>query len=95
MRYDWCMNLLDPVNHSQPQPWSEGDNIPWNEPECSQAMLHWHLNQDTDAAHYQAYTDLGYQALLAECGFNSILFFPALTGDVQPADDLFVLLAKR
>lgn len=44
------MNLKDLLDRSQPLPWSEGDNIPWNEPEFSQAMLRWHLDQDNDAA---------------------------------------------
>ncbi len=33
-----------------PEPWSEGDNIPWNDSEFSRRMLKWHLAQDTDAA---------------------------------------------
>ena len=33
-----------------PEPWSEGDNIPWNDPDFSHRMLKWHLAQDTDAA---------------------------------------------
>lgn len=35
---------------SPPEPWSEGDNIPWNNPEFSQRMLREHLSQDHDAA---------------------------------------------
>ena len=34
----------------KPTPWSEGDNIPWNDPEFSQRMLNEHLTQDHDAA---------------------------------------------
>jgi len=33
-----------------PQPWQEGDNIPWNEPGFSQRMLREHLSQEHDAA---------------------------------------------
>jgi len=33
-----------------PQPWAEGDNIPWHEPEFSKRMLSEHLSQDHDAA---------------------------------------------
>lgn len=33
-----------------PTPWSEGDNIPWNEPGFSERMLKEHLTQDHDAA---------------------------------------------
>ena len=31
-------------------PWTEGDNIPWNDPDFSQRMLKEHLRQDHDAA---------------------------------------------
>jgi len=45
------MNLLDIVNRpGRPAPWSEGDNIPWNEPGFSERMLKEHLSQDHDAA---------------------------------------------
>ena len=45
------MNLTDFVNRpSVPVPWSEGDNIPWNDPEFSERMLKEHLNQEHDAA---------------------------------------------
>jgi SAM-dependent methyltransferase len=33
-----------------PAPWSEGDNIPWNEPGFSERMLTEHLTQEHDAA---------------------------------------------
>ncbi|HRF46919.1 MAG TPA: class I SAM-dependent methyltransferase [Anaerolineales bacterium] len=33
-----------------PQPWAEGDKIPWNEPGFSRRMLREHLTQDHDAA---------------------------------------------
>jgi SAM-dependent methyltransferase len=45
------MKLLDLVNRSAvPEPWSEGDNIPWHEPGFSQRMLKEHLSQEHDAA---------------------------------------------
>ncbi|MCH8869835.1 MAG: class I SAM-dependent methyltransferase, partial [Chloroflexi bacterium] len=33
-----------------PKPWSEGDNIPWNDPPFSGRMLKEHLRQDHDLA---------------------------------------------
>lgn len=33
-----------------PEPWSEGEKIPWNEPEFSERMLKYHLTQDHDLA---------------------------------------------
>jgi SAM-dependent methyltransferase len=45
------MKLIDFINRpATPAPWSEGDNIPWNEPGFSERMLKWHLSQDSDAA---------------------------------------------
>jgi SAM-dependent methyltransferase len=45
------MHLLDVVGRSpRPEPWSEGDNIPWNEPAFSARMLREHLSQAHDAA---------------------------------------------
>ena len=35
---------------SQPEPWSEGDNIPWDEPGFSRRMLREHLSQSHDLA---------------------------------------------
>ena len=43
--------LLDIVNRiPKPAPWSEGDNIPWNDPEFSERMLAEHLSQEHDLA---------------------------------------------
>lgn len=43
--------LLDIVRRtSHPTPWSEGDNIPWDDPEFSERMLVEHLSQDHDLA---------------------------------------------
>ena len=45
------MNLQQIVNRtSPPTPWSEGDNIPWNDPDFSRRMLREHLSQSHDAA---------------------------------------------
>lgn len=45
------MNLLELVNRNKPpEPWAEGDNIPWNDPGFSERMLKEHLSQDHDAA---------------------------------------------
>lgn len=45
------MKLLEVVNRSAiPRPWSEGDNIPWDEPGFSERMLAEHLSQEHDAA---------------------------------------------
>jgi SAM-dependent methyltransferase len=33
-----------------PQPWAEGDNIPWNDPDFSRRMLAEHLSQEHDLA---------------------------------------------
>ncbi|MGD9253815.1 MAG: class I SAM-dependent methyltransferase [Holophagae bacterium] len=44
-------NLMDIVNRNLvPPPWTEGDNIPWNEPEFSERMLAEHLSQEHDLA---------------------------------------------
>lgn len=43
--------LFDIVHRNPtPAPWSEGDNIPWNEPGFSERMLKEHLTQEHDAA---------------------------------------------
>jgi SAM-dependent methyltransferase len=45
------MNLEDIVNRKTgPEPWVEGDNIPWNDPDFSKRMLKEHLSQEHDAA---------------------------------------------
>ncbi len=45
------MKLLDLVERVPfPEPWSEGDHIPWNDPDFSRRMLEEHLTQDHDAA---------------------------------------------
>ncbi len=44
------MNLIDLVHRaSPPEPWAEGDKIPWNDPDFSRRMLP-HLSQAHDAA---------------------------------------------
>lgn len=45
------MNLLDVVQRqSVPEPWTEGEKIPWNEPGFAGRMLREHLSQEHDAA---------------------------------------------
>ena len=45
------MKLIDiPTRKSPPEPWAEGDNIPWNEPGFSRRMLREHLTQSHDLA---------------------------------------------
>lgn len=48
------MTLPDLVRCGKPQPWGEGDNIPWNDPEFSRRMLKVHLSQEHDAASRRA-----------------------------------------
>ena len=43
--------ILDIVNRrSEPDPWAEGDNIPWDDPGFSERMLAEHLSQEHDLA---------------------------------------------
>lgn len=45
------MNLIDIVKRVPvPEPYSEGEKIPWDDPEFSARMLKYHLSQDHDAA---------------------------------------------
>lgn len=45
------MNLVDLVRRTPaPEPWAEGDNIPWHDPGFSARMLQEHLSQAHDAA---------------------------------------------
>jgi SAM-dependent methyltransferase len=45
------MDLIDLVHRRPvPEPWSEGEKIPWNEPAFSRRMLEEHLSQAHDAA---------------------------------------------
>ncbi|MEJ2580854.1 MAG: class I SAM-dependent methyltransferase, partial [Acidobacteriota bacterium] len=54
-------NLLDIVNRTpEPAPWSEGDNIPWNDPEFSERMLAEHLSQEHDLASRKSATIDGH-----------------------------------
>ncbi len=44
-------NLLDIVKRTNPpEPWAEGEKIPWNDPGFSERMLREHLTQDHDLA---------------------------------------------
>lgn len=45
------MRLIDITRRQAvPQPWAEGEKIPWNDPDFSQRMLQEHLSQEHDAA---------------------------------------------
>jgi len=45
------MKLTDIVARSRrPEPWAEGENIPWNQPDFSRRMLQEHLSQEHDLA---------------------------------------------
>lgn len=45
------MHLLDLIRRDpKPQPWAEGETIPWNDPDFSVRMLREHLSQAHDAA---------------------------------------------
>lgn len=49
------MNLIDIVERAaMPEPWAEGEKIPWNEPGFSARMLVEHLSQQHDAASRRA-----------------------------------------
>jgi SAM-dependent methyltransferase len=48
---DFGMNLQDVIERRiPPEPWAEGENIPWDEPAFSARMLAEHLSQEHDAA---------------------------------------------
>ncbi len=50
-------DLLDLVHRSAiPQPWAEGEKIPWNDPPFSRRMLREHLSQEHDWASRRATT---------------------------------------
>lgn len=60
----WCgmsergdgVDLLDIVRREAvPQPWAEGEKIPWHDPAFSQRMLKEHLSQEHDAASRRAH----------------------------------------
>jgi len=45
------MQLIDIVKRlADPEPWSEGDKIPWHDPDFSERMLREHLSQSHDLA---------------------------------------------
>ena len=50
MRKDF-IGILDLIKRKAvPEPWAEGDNIPWSEPGFSERILAEHLSQAHDAA---------------------------------------------
>jgi ubiquinone/menaquinone biosynthesis C-methylase UbiE len=45
------MNMMQLITRVEtPEPWSEGEKIPWNDPEFSERMLEHHLTQEHDLA---------------------------------------------
>lgn len=51
------IHLLDIVHRTlMPEPWAEGEKIPWNDPDFSRRMLAEHLSQAHDAASRRAET---------------------------------------
>jgi SAM-dependent methyltransferase len=45
------MKLMDVIQRQAiPEPWTEGEKIPWNDPDFSRRMLREHLSQEHDAA---------------------------------------------
>jgi SAM-dependent methyltransferase len=45
------MNIMQIIARIEtPEPWSEGEKIPWNDPEFSERMLKYHLTQENDLA---------------------------------------------
>jgi SAM-dependent methyltransferase len=58
--YKQIMNFNDLIDRTKPQPWSEGDNLPWNDPEFSKRMLAEHLDQSHDAASRRFETIAGH-----------------------------------
>ena len=48
------------------------------------------------AQNFQAYTQPQYMELLQACGFDNVVFFPALTGALEPEQpDLLVVVARK
>ena len=49
------LDLMEVVKRNRrPEPWAEGEKIPWNEPGFSRRMLHEHLSQQHDRASRRA-----------------------------------------
>jgi SAM-dependent methyltransferase len=72
------MKFSDVLNRKiPPEPWSEGEKIPWDEPEFSRRMLKYHLSQDSDAASRRTEIIDSHvewiSALLGACGSKNIL----------------------
>ncbi|MCB0116237.1 MAG: class I SAM-dependent methyltransferase, partial [Caldilineaceae bacterium] len=51
LRYTMRMNIFDLIQRQAiPEPWAEGEKIPWNDPAFSERMLREHLSQAHDLA---------------------------------------------
>ena len=75
------MNLSDLIaRKTPPDPWTEGEKIPWNNHAFSARMLHEHLSQEHNTASIQAFVENEYLRLLESCGFSEIQTYPSLGG---------------
>ncbi|MCC7208893.1 MAG: class I SAM-dependent methyltransferase [Anaerolineae bacterium] len=72
----------------------------WDETQAAVTIRHYVVDAATaDVTRYaqsmQAYTDEAYRAILAECGFPNVAFYPSLLGDADPEQSqLFALVAR-
>lgn len=79
------MQLSDIVGRQlSPEPWDEGEKIPWNDPAFSERMLAEHLTQAAD-----------YRGVLTACGFEAIVFQPALGEGTNPTPELIAITARK
>jgi SAM-dependent methyltransferase len=73
----------------------------WDESQSVATMRYFIVDAQTSqvtryASSMQAYTDKQYRELLEECGFQSIVFYPSLTGETDSAQaGLFAILADK
>jgi SAM-dependent methyltransferase len=73
----------------------------WNPQRAVATERYWVVDVQTGnvtrhATSTQAYTDDEYRAMLSECGFSAIRFYPSLTGAVEKTQsDFFVIVAER
>jgi hypothetical protein len=64
--------LLDIVQRdAQPAPWTEGDNVPWNDPDFSERMLAEHLSQEHDLASRRSATIDAATGAVSSCALSN------------------------
>jgi len=83
------MSLSDLIHRGVPQPWLEGDNIPWNDPEFSRRMLKEHLSQEHDAATRRLATVDRHVHFIQKCVLNSQESRPARVLDLGCGPGLY------